>query len=152
MERYQLENLERDAILYTKEIERMKKHEELGALMQHLRVYLEEAKAKMAEHGFKPDMSREVYTTPWGNEKPAAPVVTVTSEVPTPPQEEKRTAKNQDWCRSCGQKITWLKTAKGKAIPINAWQRIPGGLWGKELGTHWETCPHAKEWKGAKRK
>lgn len=151
MEPHELRNLERDAILYSKEIDRMKQIEQVGASMMWLRTYLEDAKAKMANAGYTPNMEREVHTAPWGSEsKPKAPPP-VPMAPTTPAAPEKRTAKNQDYCRSCGQKITWLKTSKGKAIPVNGWQRIPGGLWGKALGTHWENCPQAKQWKGNKR-
>lgn len=159
MELYQLQNLERDAILYSKEIERMKEIGAVGDSLTWLRSYLENVKAKMANEGYTPNMEREVKTVPWGNGGPpksmAPESVRVEQTTPvkaTSPEPEKRTARNQDHCRSCGQKITWLKTEKGKSIPINGWQRIPGGLWGKALGTHWENCPQSKQWKGNKRR
>jgi hypothetical protein len=57
-------------------------------------------------------------------------------------------------CRSCHAEIVWLKTAKGKNMPVNASKGADmrdemGLLWesGVEgLVSHYETCPQAKEW------
>ena len=44
-------------------------------------------------------------------------------------------------CLSCGAEIYWAVTRKGKATPVN-----PDGV------SHFETCPHADDWRGATRR
>jgi hypothetical protein len=42
-------------------------------------------------------------------------------------------------CRSCGQGVRWMKTAKGKLTPVNL-----------DGEPHWATCPNAGQWRNDK--
>lgn len=56
-------------------------------------------------------------------------------------------------CRSCGADIVWLKTQKGKNIPVDAEDVVD-----KEveifdpdtMTTHFQTCPDANSWRKKK--
>ena len=44
-------------------------------------------------------------------------------------------------CRSCHEKIVWVRTKRGRAMPVN------------EDGTsHFATCPDANEWRNNSRR
>lgn len=58
-------------------------------------------------------------------------------------------------CKGCGAEIKWIKTAKGKNMPIDAKSEkryvmdLVTGEWSfKDAYTqHWATCPKAKDFK-----
>ena len=68
-----------------------------------------------------------------------------------------------DQCRSCGRNIYWLKTSKGKLMPVDtqpskdgnivieegiATVVSQGSLFGEPLYTsHFATCPQAPSWR-----
>lgn len=43
-------------------------------------------------------------------------------------------------CRSCGASIQWIKTTKGKNMPVNA-----------DGTSHFATCPQAGNWRRGKK-
>ena len=50
-------------------------------------------------------------------------------------------------CNSCGADIEWVKTAKGKNLPIDkkpVWVQTANGPI-ECFRTHFETCPHADQ-------
>jgi len=51
-----------------------------------------------------------------------------------------------DYCHSCDAEIVWIKTPKGKAMPLSVKtiERRDGERWAI---CHWADCPEAKEWK-----
>lgn len=53
---------------------------------------------------------------------------------------------NQVPCKSCGDPMVWLKTAAGKAIPVNAGTVKEGDTLFDPLRhvSHFKTCPDAK--------
>lgn len=65
------------------------------------------------------------------------------ANLPTP----KRSANSHSRCKSCGCRITWLTTKKGKPMPVNGWIRVKDGQYQKGMDPHWALCPHAKGWK-----
>lgn len=60
-------------------------------------------------------------------------------------------------CRSCGKVIVWLKTSRGKSIPVD----LPATMKDPDMGafapgtlfdatkhiSHFATCPEAKKWR-----
>ena len=46
----------------------------------------------------------------------------------------------QTTCKSCGAKIWWAKTGKGKMMPINHCGLV-------EYESHFASCKQAKEWR-----
>jgi hypothetical protein len=55
-------------------------------------------------------------------------------------------------CRTCGAPIIWLKTANGKAMPVNANAVEEGDtvFIPKRHKSHFSTCPQAAEWRKTK--
>lgn len=59
-------------------------------------------------------------------------------------------------CKSCGAEIIWLKTDRGKNIPVDAETVADPGATifdPEQMTTHFETCPDADKFrkkKGAK--
>jgi len=64
-------------------------------------------------------------------------------------------------CRSCGQKIVWLKTINKKNIPVDVPKFEDGELMHEYITTsvefnpgnmtsHFSTCPDAKKWRKKK--
>jgi len=71
-------------------------------------------------------------------------------------------------CRSCGARIEWVQTSKGKAMPLDPTPTPDGTVVvragvGHVIGQlssiqvcaderryapHWATCPQASEWRG----
>lgn len=63
----------------------------------------------------------------------------------------------QDKCQSCGAPIRWLTTPGGQRAPLDVaplmrWTKLPDG-WAlvKCFRPHFERCPNAHEWRGARR-
>lgn len=51
-------------------------------------------------------------------------------------------------CRSCGAPVWWVQTTDKRLI-LNA-QRVSvwlGGTWTKGWQSHFDTCPHAEQWR-----
>lgn len=54
--------------------------------------------------------------------------------------------KPTEQCRSCGARIVWGETERGKAIPLDiAHVRLVRGV--RYATTHYAHCPHAKQWR-----
>lgn len=56
-------------------------------------------------------------------------------------------------CKACGAEIAWIKTTKGRSMPVDARPKITVVTDGGETVTgrtpHWATCPAAERFKGA---
>jgi hypothetical protein len=52
-------------------------------------------------------------------------------------------------CRSCGVSIVWVKTPKGKNMPVNASSAQPGDIEFDRTRhiPHWASCPQANRWR-----
>lgn len=75
----------------------------------------------------------------------------------------------EDRCRTCGAPIIWVKSEKGKNMPLDAkpekrvvinpaWGGEPSPMDGSFTGfvqatyvSHYSTCPQAQSWRGKKR-
>lgn len=59
---------------------------------------------------------------------------------------------NTAQCRSCGAVIVWLKTSRGKSIPVNAGTAKEGdtNFDAKRHIAHFATCPEADKFRRRK--
>ena len=56
-------------------------------------------------------------------------------------------------CRSCGEQIVWLKTHKGKSMPVDAYSVESGdALFERNRHiSHFDTCPDADKFRAGKK-
>lgn len=58
-----------------------------------------------------------------------------------------------DKCKGCGAEINWIKTSKGKSMPVDPEMTTiitMGGVIYKGFIPHWVTCPESSEFKKGK--
>lgn len=58
-----------------------------------------------------------------------------------------------DKCKGCGAEINWIKTSKGKSMPVDPEMTTiitMGGVIYKGFIPHWATCPESSEFKKGK--